>query len=504
MQLTLRSGSIAEIETPLAVIGVFVDEQLPAGLADVIDANDFTGEFKQTLLLPFVPALARQIGGNAQTQSAAAQRSIVAKRVLLLGLGTRADATPESLRCLYAHALNKMRESKVTSAAFEIPRLDQQDPEVILRAIADGVLLASYRFDRFKSSSGGQSLEPEIDEITLVGNGDTQTVQLAHTVFQGVALARDLGNEPPATCTPTRFAEVAREIAEHGGMELTVLDREQMRELGMGGMLAVSQAAHEPPKFIVIEYGRKHQGKTIALVGKGITFDSGGISIKPSDQMDLMKMDMMGAAAVLGTMSVIADLKPENVHIVGIVCATENLPGGHAYKPGDIVKAMNGMMIEVLDTDAEGRLVLADGLSYAQRYEPDAIIDLATLTGAVVIALGNHITGLVSNNAELTGRVKQSSEATGEQVWELPLRSEHREAIRSKIADIKNASGPAAASITAGAFLEHFVDGRPWVHLDIAGTARAQDQPKPYNEYGASGVGVRMLVDLIQRYANQN
>jgi leucyl aminopeptidase len=326
-------------------------------------------------------------------------------------------------------------------------------------------------------------------------------VELAQKVFRGVKLARDLGNEPPATCTPTRFAEVAHEIAERGGMQLTVLDREQMRDLGMGGMLGVSQAAHEPPKFIVLEYGRKGAGKTIALVGKGITFASGGIS--------LMKMDMMGAAAVLGTMSVLADLKLPNVHVVAIVCATENLPGGAAFKPGDILRAMNGVTMEILNTDAEGRLVLADGLSYAQKYEPDAIIDLATLTGAVVIALGTHITGLVTNNTDFAAQVKQAAERTGELVWELPLLPEYQEAVKSKIADIKNTAGRNAGSITAGAFLENFVDGRPWVHLDIAGTAwveeppKAEDQPKPYNTLGATGVGVRLLIDLLQRYSTE-
>jgi leucyl aminopeptidase len=271
----------------------------------------------------------------------------------------------------------------------------------------------------------------------------------------------------------------------------------------MGGMLGVSQGTHEPPKFIVLEYGQKGNGKTLALVGKGITFDTGGISIKPAEKMDLMKMDMMGAAAVLGTMSALADLKPQNVHVVGIVASTENMPGGHAFKPGDILKAMNGVTMEILNTDAEGRLVLADGLSYAQRYEPDAIVDLATLTGAMVIALGNHIAGAVTNNDEWAARVKEAGDATGELVWQLPLLPEYREAVKSKIADIKNTAGRSAGGITAGAFLENFVDGRPWVHLDIAGVAWAEDQPKPYNLQGASGWGVRLLTELVQRYAAQ-
>jgi leucyl aminopeptidase len=217
--------------------------------------------------------------------------------------------------------------------------------------------------------------------------------------------------------------------------------------------------------------------------------------------MDRMKMDMMGAAAVLGAMSVVAEIKPANVHVVGIVSATENLPSGTAFKPGDILTAMNGVTIEILNTDAEGRLVLADGLSYAQRFEPDAIIDLATLTGACVVALGNHASGLVTNNAELASRVKAAGDKTGELVWELPLLPEYREAVKSKVADIRNSMGRPAGAIKAGAFLERFVSGRPWVHLDIAGTAYAEEDPKPYAREGATGFGVRLLVELISGYA---
>jgi leucyl aminopeptidase len=504
MNLTLKPGAINQTETPLAIVGVFADEELPYGLNELIEADDFTGTFRQTLLLPFVPSTPTTIVGNAQGQQQGGySKAFAARRVLLVGLGKRETATPEMLRRAYAEAINKAKELKVTAAAVEIPRGEGQDQNAVLRAVADGMLLASYTLDQFKGAASNKNGEtkPQLENVTLVGEGDQSIVELAQTVYRGVKLARDLGNEPPAVCTPTRFADVAQEIAARGGMQLTVLDRPQMQELGMGGMLGVSQAAYEPPKFIVLEYGQKGNGKTLALVGKGITFDTGGISLKPGEKMDLMKMDMMGAAAVLGTMSVLADLKPQNVHVVGIVAATENMPGGHAYKPGDILKAMNGVTMEILNTDAEGRLVLADALSYAQRYEPDAIVDLATLTGAMVVALGNHISGLVTNNSEFAARVKQAGDTTGELVWEMPLLPEYREAVKSKIADIKNTAGRYAGGITAGAFLENFVDDRPWVHLDIAGTAWAEDQPKPYNPYGASGVGVRLLTELVQRYA---
>jgi leucyl aminopeptidase len=491
MKLHLKSGPIAGVRTPLAIAGVWADEPLPAPYGELLEEDEWSGGFKKTLVL-----------------HTAGVAGINARRVLLLGLGKRADTTLEQLRRAYAYAFIRAQDSGARQVAVALPSGVELDANSVLRAVAEGVLLAGYRFNQFRGTASAAMLaeQNDIEELTLVGDGDEQQLSRVEAVARGVTLARDLGNEPPATCTPTRLAEVAAEIAERGGMELTVLDRPQMQELGMGGMLGVSQAAHEPPKFIVLEYGSKSEGKTLALVGKGITFDSGGISLKPGEKMDLMKMDMMGAAAVLGAMHAVAELKPRGVHVVAVVCATENLPGGNAFKPGDILRAMNGVTMEILNTDAEGRLVLADGLSYVQRYEPDAIVDLATLTGAIAIALGNQVSGMITNNAAFAERVSQAGQATGELVWELPLLPEYRQAVKSRIADIKNTAGRPAGSITAGAFLEHFVDGRPWVHLDIAGTSwvdeppRAEDQPRPYNTSGAIGVGVRLLVELVRMY----
>lgn len=486
MNLVLKPGSITEIESPLAIIGVFADEALPTGLDELIEAGDFNGSFKQTLLVY-----------TSQSQT------IAARRVLLLGLGKRAEVSTEQLRRAFAAGLNAVKELKIDAATAAVPEVASVDQQAVVRAVADGLLLATYRFDQFKGTASGERAPAGIQQITLVGAGDPAVAQLAQTVARGVLLARDLGNEPPTVCTPSRLAELAGEIAERGGMRLTVLDREQMAELGMGCLLGVAAGTRQEPKLIVLEYGQKGQGKTLALVGKGVTFDSGGISIKPALNMDQMKMDMMGGAAVLATMSVIADLKPEQIHLVGIVGATENLPDGNAYKPGDILKALNGVTVEIINTDAEGRLVLADALSYAQRFEPDAMIDLATLTGSAVIALGTQISLMITNNPELAQQVKRSGELTDELVWEMPLLPEYREQVRSKVADIRNQAGRYAGSITAGAFLEHFVDGRPWVHLDIAGTGWVEDMPRPYNLEGASGVGVRLLIDLIQRLATE-
>ncbi|HZG65133.1 MAG TPA: leucyl aminopeptidase [Herpetosiphonaceae bacterium] len=502
MEVTYQSGDPQNAEAGLLILGVFADEKLPGNVANLLEEEDWNGKWKQTLLLyPQTNGGQLQVnpeGGN-QTRTA----PFAARRLLLLGLGERGELTTDRLRQVYATAAQKAREVKVADVAIAAPDTSLASADV-LQTIAEGVLLALYRFDAFKgtASKKDDSSQGEVERVMIVGGEpNDEALRRAQAIYAGVKVARDLGNEPPMVCTPRRLAGVAEEIAQRGKMKLTVLDRPEMEELGMGGILGVARGTQEPPRFIVLEYGTKGQGKTLALVGKGITFDSGGISIKPGEKMDLMKMDMMGAAAVLGAMSVVADLQPSNVHVVGIVSASENLPSGSAFKPGDILRAMNGVTMEILNTDAEGRLVLADGLSYAQRYEPDGIVDLATLTGACVVALGNHISGLITNNGEFAGRVKAAADRTGELVWELPLLPEYREAVKSKIADIRNTAGRAAGTITAGAFLEHFVDGRPWVHLDIAGVAWAEDKPKPYAQEGATGFGVRLLVDLVEFYA---
>ena len=498
MQLEHNAGDLGSVEADVAIVGAFAGEALPSVAATVVEEGDFKAGHKQTLLL--------YTRGSGQTDvNQAVGSPMAARRLLLVGLGKRDEATAERLRQAYATAAKKATELGVKSIAIEAPQVSTVPQSDAVRAVADATLLALYRFDQFKGSASKKDGQPSgrIELATIVGGGDgaADEVKLAQTVYGGVKLARDLGNEPPAVCTPTRLAGVAEEIAQRGGMQLTVLDRPEMQELGMGGLLGVAEGTQEPPKFIVMEYGTKGEGKTIALVGKGITFDSGGISIKPAEKMDQMKMDMMGAGAVLGAMSVLADLKPANVHVVGIVSSTENLPSGTSFVPGDILKAMNGVTMEIINTDAEGRLVLADGLSYAQRFEPDAIVDLATLTGGCVVALGYHVAGLVTNNGDLAGRVKAAGDKTGELVWELPLTPEIREAVKSKVADIKNSAGRAASAITAGAFLEHFVDNRPWVHLDIAGTATAAENPKAYWTDGATGFGVRLLVELVRGYA---
>lgn len=504
MRITHSLDSLQSIEADLAITGAFADEALPGVAEGLIEDGDFKAGLKQTVLL-YSRRGASQLQVNPEGGNQANRSALAARRLLLVGLGKRGEITADRLRQAFAAGAQKARELQIGHVAIQVPQIDGIDGRTGAQAVAEGFQLALYRFDQFKGTAGKKEAvgADEIRNVTIVGGGEQAAagVALAQTIYGGVKLARDLGNEPPMVCTPTRLAGVAEEIAARGGMQLTILDPPQMEELGMGGLLGVARGTVEPPKFIVLEYGAKGRGKTVAMVGKGITFDSGGITIKSGEKMDLMKMDMMGAGAVLGAMSILADFKPANVHVVGIVAASENLPSGSAFKPGDILKAMNGVTMEILSTDAEGRLVLADGLSYAQRFEPDAIVDLATLTGACVVALGNHICGLITNNAEFAGRVKAAGERAGELAWELPLLPEYREAVKSKIADIKNTAGRAAGTITAGAFLENFVDERPWVHLDIAGVAWAEDKPKPYAQEGATGFGVRLLVELVRSYA---
>jgi leucyl aminopeptidase len=320
-------------------------------------------------------------------------------------------------------------------------------------------------------------------------------------IGQSVGFARDLSNHPANVLTPTYLAKEAKKVADNSPkMEYTVFDVKEFKKMGMGAFLGVAQGAKEPAKMILVEYkGGKKSQKPIALVGKGLTFDSGGISIKPAGKMDEMKFDMCGSATVMGVLKAVAELKPK-LNIVFAIGSTENMPDGNAQRPGDIVTAYNGKTIEVLNTDAEGRLVLADVLSYVNaHYEPEAILDFATLTGAVLIALGNIASGVMGNDDTLMKEVKKASQTSGEKVWELPLWKEYCRAIKGKYADIQNLGEPRlAGTIAAGAFLKEFVNDTPWVHLDIAGTAWGPKEPTYHPKVGATGVGVRMVYQFLE------
>jgi leucyl aminopeptidase len=355
------------------------------------------------------------------------------------------------------------------------------------------MLLGIYRFDRYKS----EQREKRIDSITILARMTKRlqsALSWAKTAASAVNFARDLVNTPSNDMTPSDLAKAARTLRQKN-LSITVLDRKDARKLGMGAYLSVARGSTAPPKFIVLRY-QGAKGAPLVLVGKSITFDSGGISLKPSLGMEKMKYDMAGGAAVLGVIKAVAEMKLP-VHVIGLLPATENLPGSAASKPGDVVRSVGGKTIEVVNTDAEGRLVLADAIEYAKRFKPRAIIDIATLTGACSIALGNEAIAMMGNDRRLLNRMKRSSEHTDERVWEMPLFEEYHEYLKSDIADINNLGGKNGALVTSAYFLYVFAGSVPWVHLDIAGTGWIEKE-RPYLPKGASGAGVRLLMDFVR------
>jgi leucyl aminopeptidase len=380
-------------------------------------------------------------------------------------------------------------------AALLLPALPEGDARTAAKAAAEGAVLGLYRFDRHKSGAEN----PDLDTFWLVAEerdlGEAiEGAEAGQKTARGAALARDLANEPSNVATPEFLAEKAREIAERYGMRVTVLDRSGIEDEGLTGLATVGRSASNAPRFIVLEHGEGGDAAPVVLVGKAVTFDSGGISIKPSSGMEDMKFDMSGGAAVLGAMEAVGALGlPLNV--VALVPATENLPGGDAYKPGDVLELHSGKTVEIVTTDAEGRLILADALSYARRYEPAAVIDCATLTGACHVALGDHASGLMGNDEDLIAEVQTAGETTGERAWPLPLFEEYTEQIKGDVADIKNSGGRYGGALTAGAFLKEFADF-PWAHLDIAGTAYGK-KGKAYTPKGATGAPARLLVEFL-------
>ena len=418
-----------------------------------------------------------------------------APRLLLVGLGAKDIATPEKLRRAAATVARRARTLKLREAALSLPTLPDTGTREAARAAAEGATLGVYRFVKHKSAADGH----ELGTFWLVADeGELEEAQegadLGAKVAAGCVFARDLANEPSNVATPEYLADQARRIAEKYGMDLDVLDRAGIEAEGLTGLATVGRSATNEPRFIMLEHRKGGEEAPLVLVGKAVTFDSGGISIKPTAGMEDMKFDMSGGAAVLGAMEAVGALDlPLNV--VAIVPATENLPGGDAFKPGDVLEMHSGKTVEIVTTDAEGRLILADALSYARRYEPSAVIDCATLTGACVVALGSHASGLMGNDEDLISEVQAAGEKTGERAWPLPLFDEYTEQIKGDTADIKNSGGRGGGAMTAGAFLEQFAD-YPWAHLDIAGTAYGK-KGNAYTTKGATGVPTRLLVEFL-------
>jgi leucyl aminopeptidase len=500
MKILVKKGMIAKYPSGAAVVTHFEDGRSLEGAANRLDkaCNGAISEIMQ----------------NADFNGKLFQKAILytrgcipAKRIIIVGLGKKSDFNLEKLRGAFAVAAREARALNMEEFHTSIDSGIMEWPlEQVTQAVIEGVYLGLYQFRAFKTVENDNGMK--LKRFVIVDDRD-DTVKaikmsgdVAQTICRAVSFARDMVSMPSNEMTPTDMVSRARVIGKEKNVKLEVLNPAEMKKLGMHALLGVARGSKEPAKFIILEYrGGKKNDPFIALVGKGLTFDSGGISIKPAEKMHEMKSDMAGGAAVMGAIMAASGLRL-NVNVVGLVPAAENLPGGNAYKPGDIIKSLSGQTIEIISTDAEGRLILADALTYAGRYKPAAIVDLATLTGACVIALGDHVTGMMGTADDLKQKIRLAADLTGERVWELPLWEDYHELIKGDAADYKNSGGRPGGAITAAAFLSKFVGPYPWVHLDIAGPAWLT-KDKPYIPKGASGVGVRLLVQFLTDWSRQ-
>jgi leucyl aminopeptidase len=458
-----------------------LDRALGGAVDALVKRKEFTGAAGQAVLLH---------GGGR----------IGAEHLLLVGLGEKRGGSAETLRRAVGWGVRRLKSARLTRCSIVLDDACCSLPEAAAAAYT-GCLLGDYGFDGYKTDP--DALVPQLDGITLLlpAKFDRENVAAAlsgaEQLCAGVMLARDLVNEPCNIATPAHIAAAAEKAARESGFVCRVMEEDEIRTLGMGGLLAVSRGSAERPRCLVLEYlPLGESAAPVALVGKGVTFDSGGISLKPREGMERMKDDMAGAATVIGTFTAVARLGLQ-VNLVGVVPLTENLPDGMAYKPGDVITTMAGKTVEIVNTDAEGRMILCDALHYALRSKPKAVIDLATLTGACLVALGTEASGMFGNDDRLMRDLKRAGEAVGERLWELPLWEEYGELMKSDIADMKNAGGPHAGSISAAWFLKQFVPGTRWVHLDIAGTAW-EEKGVHYRPKGGTGVGVRLLVEYLR------
>ena len=458
-----------------------VDLEWKGFISDLMKQGDFKGELFECRLLYTYNALP-------------------AKRVLLIGLGKKDEFDLERWRGAASKAGQYIRKSGIKQFAFPVKKFNALSERELAESFVIGLLLGTYQFNEFKTLERDKI--QEIEEMIILGETTDEIpslvdgMRIGRIISETVCMARNLVNGPSNKVTPTVLAEKAQQIAKECDMEIRVLEVSQAETMGMGAFVAVAKGSQEPGKFITLEYNKGKGLDTIVLVGKGITFDSGGISIKPSEKMEQMKTDMSGAAAVLAAMQAASGLELP-IHLVGIMPATENLPSGKAYKPGDILKTLSGQTVEVISTDAEGRLILSDALTYSLRYQPKAVIDVATLTGACVIALGDYVIGLFGNDESLLKRIEDASGKTGEKVWRLPLWDEYFEYLKSDVADFRNVGTRSAGAIIGAIFLSKFVEKTPWVHLDIAGPASIEKE-RPYIPRGGTGAGARLLIQLLR------
>jgi len=494
MEIRVIVGDITKIQADAIIVNFFesrksldgdiaaVDKALGGAIAQLIKQGEIKGKLNEITMVHSL--------GKLPTA-----------RVVVVGLGKQTELSTNKIRGAVAEACRWLRQKNAANIATTTlgAGINNISFEDVAQAITEGALLGLYSFR--KHITREEDKLGEVKQLLIVGSDEAKSrlekgSDKGRILAEATNLARDMVNEPANYMTPSHMAETAMRLAKGYGLEVSVLEREQITELGMGALLGVAQGSRQPPKFIILHYKGKDANEiNVALVGKGITFDSGGISIKPSEKLEDMKGDMAGGAAVIAAMTAIAQLKPK-INVTAIVPATENLPDGNALKPGDILTAMNGKTIEIISTDAEGRLILADALSYAKKQGAKLMVDVATLTGACRVALGDVCTGAFSNNQELVDKVIAAGTKAGELIWQMPMYDEYKEQNKSDVADIKNVGGRLGGAITAAKFLAEFVDETPWVHLDIAGTSLGEKE-RAHQVKGATGVPVRTLVNLV-------
>ncbi len=500
MEVKVVSGDITRIKVDAAIVNLFegvekpggatgaVDQALGGIIGQLINEGEIKGKLNEVTLIHTM--------GKME-----------AERVVVVGLGKQEKFTYDTVRAVTAAACRFLRKigAKRVATIIHGAGAGGLSMEGTVQALVEGSIIGLYIFRKHVTKEHGHD---EIEELIVVSRDESNLPMLESSVKRGIVMAeatnftRDMTNEPANYMTPSDLVEVARKVAVERGLEFNVLEREDMDKLGMGALLGVAQGSKQPPKLIVMSYRNNDSTATpLGFIGKGITFDSGGISIKPSEGMDEMKGDMAGGAAVIAAIAAIAELKP-GINVTGLIPATENLPGGAALKPGDVLKAMNGKTIEVANTDAEGRLILADAICYAKKLGLAPLVDVATLTGACRVALGDICTGAMGNDQKLIDKVIKAGDEAGEKIWQLPMYEEYKEQNKSEVADVKNTGGRYAGAITAAQFLAEFSEDTPWVHLDIAGPSFIKKEQN-YLIKGATGVAVRTLVNIALALAEE-
>ncbi len=499
MHINVVQGTLQDMSAGAIVVNVFegvtnpggatgaVDRALNGQISELLQQGDFCGKRKEVTVL--------------YTRGA-----LPAPRVILVGLGKAEALTLEGVREAAAVAANQAHKLGVTSLATIVhgAGVGGLDAQAAAEATVEGTLLGLYRFNEFKTRDEDNQ-KPELETLTLVEYDAAKLDAMRAGALTGEILAqatnfaRDLINRPANVATPSHLAAEAQRIAAETGLRCTVLTPEEMEAIGMRLLLSVARGSHEPARFIILEHNAERTDlPTVALVGKAITFDTGGISLKPSEGMEAMRSDMSGGAAVMGALYAAARLNLP-LHVIGLIPATENMPGGRATKPGDIVRSLKGLTVEIINTDAEGRLILADALTYAGQFKPQAVVDIATLTGACVIALGHAAAG-VMGDTELVEKLRAAGEHSGDRVWPLPLFDEYKEQLKSDLADLKNVGGRPGGALTAGMFLKQFVpDDVAWAHVDMAGMG-LEEKGRPHVPKGGAGYGVRLFVDLLRNW----